>query len=137
MKSLVIIISMFLAVNVTANSRMNSQDYSVLNIDYVNLENELFDLEQIVFEDALSLEDELKVSDIVVNEEEEEININFDTKEYLPERFNPYKGMHNIDWNTIELVEIEEEIDLGITTKNALPKINTKSNSEAIIVGRF
>ncbi|WP_445956020.1 hypothetical protein [Yeosuana sp.] len=54
-------------------------------------------------------------------EVEEEVELNFDTKTYLPENFNPLKGKNNLDWNTIKLVEVEEEVDLGFDTKDYLP----------------
>ena len=43
--------------------------------------------------------------------------------------------MYDIDWDKIELVEIEEEVDL--TNNHTLPEIKNKSNSRAIIVSRF
>jgi len=63
----------------------------------------------------------LDINEIKVIEAEEEINLGFDTAEYLPEGFNPYEGMAlNID--DIELVEFEEEIDLGFDTADYLPE---------------
>ena len=73
MKSLVIIFSMFLALNVTAKTQMPEEDYFSINLDYVILENELFDLEQIVFEDFYNIVEDVKVSDINVVELEEDI----------------------------------------------------------------
>ena len=66
MKSLVIIFSMFLALNVTAKTQMTDEDYSTINIEYVTLENEMFDVEQVVFEDFYNTEEEVNVSDINV-----------------------------------------------------------------------
>ena len=137
MKSLVIIFSMFLALNVTAKTQMPEEDYFSINLDYVILENELFDLEQIVFEDFYNIVEDVKVSDINVVELEEDIEINFDTKKYLPERFNAYKGMHDIDWNTVKLVELEEDVELESNNQNSLPEINCKSNTNSIIVSRL
>ena len=137
MKSLVIIFSMFLALNVTAKTQMPEEDYFSINLDYVILENELFDLEQIVFEDFYNIIEDIKVSDINVVELEEDIEINFDTKKYLPERFNAYKGMHDIDWNTVKLVELEEDVELESNNQNSLPEIKCKSNTNSIIVSRL
>ena len=137
MKSLVIIFSMFLALNVTAKTQMPEEDYFSINLDYVILENELFDLEQIVFEDFYNIVEDVKVSDINVVELEEDIEINFDTKKYLPERFNAYKGMHDIDWNTVKLVELEEDVELESNNQNSLPEIKCKSNTNSIIVSRL
>ena len=137
MKSLVIIFSMFLALNVTARTQMTDEDYSRINIEYVTLENEIFDLEQVVFEDFYNIVEEVNINDINVVEIEEEVEINFDTKNYLPERFNAHKGTHDIDWNTVELVELEEEVELRLNNHNRLPEIKNKSNATAIIVSRL
>ena len=128
---------MFLALNVTAKTQMTVEDYSNINIEYVTLENELFDVEQVVFEDFYSIVEEVNVNDINVVELEEEVEINFDTKNYLPERFNANNGIHDIDWNTVELVELEEEVELGSNNQNSLPDIKCKSNTNAIIVSRL
>jgi len=128
---------MFLALNVTAKTQMPDEDYFSINLDYVILENELFDLEQIVFEDFYNIVEDVKVSDINVVELEEDIEINFDTKKYLPERFNAYKGMHDIDWNTVKLVELEEDVELESNNQNSLPEIKCKSNTNSIIVSRL
>lgn len=137
MTRLAIIFSMFLAFNLNARTQMTEEDYANLNYEYLNLENEKFDIEQVVFEDIYSIADAVKVEDINVVELEEEVNIDFDTKKYLPERFNANKGMNDLDWNTIELVEIEEEVDLGCNSKNQIPRFNINSNVNAIIVSRY
>ena len=137
MKTLVIIFSMILALNVTANTQMTAEDYSSINIEYVTLENEIFNLEQVVFEDFFNIVEDVNVTDINVVELEEEVEINFDTKNYLPERFNANNGIHDIDWNTVELVELEEEVELGSNNQNSLPEIKCKSNTNAIIVSRL
>ena len=134
MKRFVIIFSMFLALNVTAKTQMPEEEYSILNSEFIELENEIFDLEQIVFEDFITTQS-LKVEDIEVVEIEENVEIDFDTKKYLPERFNAYKGMYDIDWSTVELVEIEEEVDLS--KDESLPEINIEYSSKAIIVSRL
>ena len=134
MKRFVIIFSMFLALNVTAKTQMPEGEYSILNFEFIELENEIFDLEQIVFEDFITTQS-LKVEDVEVVEIEEDIELDFDTKNYLPERFNANKGMYDIDWSTVELVEIEEEIDLS--KDESLPEININSNSKRIIVSRL
>ena len=133
MKRLVIIISMFLALNVNANQQLSEGEFSALVSEFIELESELFDLEQIVFEDFTTTQS-LKVEDIELVEIEEEVEINFNTKDYLPERFNSYKGMNDLDWSTIKLVEIEEEVDLN--ANNPFPEINIKSNVNALLVSR-
>ena len=134
MKRLVIIISMFLALNINAKQQFSEGEYSILNSEFIELENEIFDLEQIVFEDFTTTQS-LKIEDIEVVEIEEDVEIDFDTKKYLPERFNAYKGMYDIDWSTVKLVEIEEEVDLS--KDESLPEINIKYRSIAIIVSRL
>ncbi len=52
---------------------------------------------------------------------EEEVEICFDTKDYLPAGFNPLKGMDDLDWSKIELIELEEEVAIGFDTKKYLP----------------
>lgn len=70
----------------------------------------------------LDKEEPIKVEDVCVYELDEEINIDFDTKLYLPEGFNPLKGLGNLDWNKIELIELEEEGTIDFDTKQYLPK---------------
>ena len=137
MKNLVIIFSMFLVLNVTAKTQITAEDYSNMNIEYVIFENEMFDIEQVVFEDFYNIVVEVNVNDINVVELEDEVEINFDTKNYLPERFNAHKGMHDIDWNTIKLVELEEDVDLGLNIQNRLPELECKSIVNAILVSRL
>ena len=73
MKRLVIIISMFLALNINAKAQLTEGDYSRLNSEYIELQNEIFDLEQVVFEDYTTITQNLKVVDIKVVELEEEV----------------------------------------------------------------
>ncbi|GAA3649197.1 hypothetical protein [Flavivirga jejuensis] len=64
----------------------------------------------------------LDISNIVVYEVEEEIELGFNTKDYLPENFNPLKGKGDIDWSTIEVYKIEEDVEINFDTKKYLPK---------------
>lgn len=63
----------------------------------------------------------LNVEDITFIEVEEEIELGFDTAQYLPEGFDPYKGME-LNLAKIEFIETEEEIDLGFDTAQHLPE---------------
>jgi len=65
---------------------------------------------------------ELDWSSIELFEIEEEVNLGFNSKDYLPDGFNPLKGLHELDWSTIELFEIEEEVNLGFNSKDYLPE---------------
>ena len=67
---------------------------------------------------AIFLSDELEyqrekamLNDIVYIEEEEEIDLGFNTYLYLPERFDPYKGME-IDLKDIEYIDCSKELSL-------------------------
>ena len=53
---------------------------------------------------------------------EEEVEINFDTIEYLPENFNALAGKNDINWSKIELIELEEEVVFNFNTKDYLPE---------------
>ncbi|AUP78633.1 hypothetical protein [Flavivirga eckloniae] len=64
----------------------------------------------------------LDISSIEVYEIEEEVELGFNTKDYLPKNFNPLKGKGDLDWNTIDICEVEEDVDLGFDTKGYLPK---------------
>ena len=52
-------------------------------------------------------------------EDEEEIDLGFDTNEYLPDNFDPYQNAVSIEG--LNFMEEEEEIDLGFDTKPYLP----------------
>jgi len=64
---------------------------------------------------------ELHIKDIIVLEEEEVIDLGFDTAEYLPEGFNPYEGMV-FDLDEIEYLEEEEEIVFDFDVEDYLPE---------------
>lgn len=64
----------------------------------------------------------VQIDDIQLYQVEEEVTINFDTRPYLPEGFNPFKGIGDLNWDTIQLFEVEEEVILGFDTKQYLPK---------------
>lgn len=73
---------------------------------------------------------EADIDDIDVIEMEEEVTFNFDTKAYLPKDFNPLKGIGDLDWNTIELAEVEEEEEeVNYTTETDL---NLKTKKQTI-----
>ncbi|TXG39239.1 hypothetical protein [Seonamhaeicola maritimus] len=50
-------------------------------------------------------ENNIGIEDIIIHEIKEEINLGFNTKDYLPTDFNPYKGM-----DTKEELEMDSEI---------------------------
>ena len=63
---------------------------------------------------------EIDIEDIIVLEEEEVIDLGFDTTEYLPVGFNAYEGM-DFKLDEIAYLEEEEVIDLGFDTAAYLP----------------
>jgi len=63
---------------------------------------------------------ELPLDEIVYIEEEAEIDLGFDTAEYLPEGFDPNKQY--VDLNSIEFIEEGEIADLGFDTTAYLPE---------------
>lgn len=69
---------------------------------------------------AKELPEEVNLDDIVFIEEESEIDLGFDTKEYLPEGFDPYKQF--VDLKAIDFIEEEDTMDLGFDTSVYLPK---------------
>jgi hypothetical protein len=137
MRKLAVICSVLLSLNAVANA-YNTPEFMEDIIEENTLQ---YELEQTLFEnfDDLTLE----VDDIDVVELEEVVSISFDTSAYLPERFNPKKGMHDVDWNTIDLIELEEELEFGFDTKAYLPKgfdphkqMNT-TKKETIVVSLY
>ncbi len=62
----------------------------------------------------------LQIEDITFIEVEEEIDLGFDTAQYLPAGFDPYAGME-LDLNSLTFIEEEEEINLGFNTAAYLP----------------
>ena len=120
MKQLVVIFSVLIGLHAAASVGEKAY-YEVLNADYVDQQLEEFELESELFSETeseevkiedikvIELEEEvdlfdnnyfayadnstLEVEDIQVYELEETVQLGFDTKQYLPEGFNPYEGM--------------------------------------------
>ena len=80
----------------------------------------LFSYESFEYFCGLSFEHHETISGIL--ELEEEVILDFETKNYLPEHFNPLKGKYDLDWNSIKLVEMDEEVSLDFDTKDYLPQ---------------
>jgi hypothetical protein len=80
-------------------------------------------LEKALFTNLEDLNTEnLEVNEIEVIELVEEVLLDVDTSNYLPENFNPLKGKNDLDWNTIEIIELKEEVELGFDTSKYLPE---------------
>ena len=143
MFSLVLLFSMLLTLNATANTNRTKDtlsEYTLNKILFANNENvttndldfstiEIIEIEEEVVLDfdtkqylpkgfnALKGKDDLDFSTIEIIEIEEEIVLDFDTKQYLPKGFNALKGKDDLDWSKIELVEIEEDLELNLHSK--------------------
>ena len=95
-----------------------SQDMLVANIELA---------ETIIWSESIVLDSDteckenanLDLNEIVYIEEEPQIELGFDTAEYLPEGFDPYKLY--VDLNAVEYVEEQEEIELGFNVADYLP----------------
>ncbi len=76
-----------------------------------------------LFEEGLLLQGEteiLEINEIVFIEQDQEINLDFDTADYLPLGFNAYEGLE-LNLNDIIIIEEEEEINLGFDAAKYLP----------------
>lgn len=63
---------------------------------------------------------ELNLDEVVYIEDEPELDLGFDTSDYLPEGFDPYKSY--FDLNSIIYLENNVEPELGFNTKRYLPE---------------
>ena len=105
-------------------------------IEPVAFDNLLEECPNADMEDCLALfgnldQEVLAVKDINVIENDEEVDLGFNVKKYLPKNFNPYSTSEAIDLigddnpvniDDIVVLENDEEIDLGFNVKDYLPK---------------
>ena len=113
MYRLTFLFSMLIALNASAKINNNTDD----------LNSEKSRLEKILFNNTENLSSAtVDINAIVLIELEEEVDLGYNTANYLPENFNALKGKYDLDWNTIELIELEEEVDLGFDAANCLPE---------------
>ena len=63
---------------------------------------------------------ELNLDDVVYIEEEQEIELGFDTADYLPEGFDPCEVY--FDLSSVEYIEAGQDFELGFDTGSYLPK---------------
>jgi len=120
MYRLALLFTVFFALNATA--KINNDSY-YLNIDSIGANFEEHEIEQLLFANIEdSTFENFDINSIEVIELEEEVEFNFNTKDYLPEDFNALKGMYDLDWNSIELVELEEEVEFNFNPKDYLPE---------------
>ncbi|TJY31844.1 hypothetical protein [Pontimicrobium aquaticum] len=114
MKKLILLLVACIAFN--ANALVGERSLNTKK-NYKTLEQ--IQLEATLFSDYNA---EFDINSIEVIEIEEEVQLGFDVKQYLPENFNALEGKNNIDWSEIELIEVEEELELGFDTKQYLPE---------------
>lgn len=121
MRQSILSLALILSINTFA-SATNSKVFP----NYLSLELEQLEIEDKIFstsEETVNNDNNvITIDSIEVIELEEEIDIDFDTTEYLPEGFNALDGKNDINWDEIELVELNEEVELGFDTKDYLPK---------------
>lgn len=118
MYRLSLIFSLLITLTINAKTENNS-DFSNSSLEFFTLKIDQFELEDNMF---LTLEDySLNVEDIEVVELEEDVEINFDTADYLPENFNALEGKNDINWEEVELIELEEDIEIAFDTAKYLP----------------
>ena len=89
------------------SNEFNSEESELEKILFVNIEDSSFE--------------SIDINSIELVELEEEVELGFNPKDYLPEGFNPLKGKYDLDWSTIELVELEEEVEFDFDTNDYLP----------------
>lgn len=119
MKSLITFCSMLL-ISISATSFNIKEDPDSLKLKCTDQVNEICKLvANLAFVNDI---EPAKVEDVVVLELEEVVDIPIDVKTFLPQNFNPYKGIGDLDWESIELVELEEEVSFNFDTKKYLPQ---------------
>ncbi len=126
-------LALFFSMLLTLNANANSDKSSDICSECPNENFEECTLSKILFtNNDLNEANNLDISTIEIVEIEEEVEINFDTKRYLPIGFNALKGKDDINWNTIEVVEIQEDVEINFDTKLYLPRgfdaLNGKDN---------
>ncbi len=115
-RQFILIFALF-ALNVNTNAETTNDPLT----DYFGLEIEKIELEQELFGSQTKIE-AVSIASLDLYEIDEELPLDFNTKNYLPKGFNAKDGMNDIDWNEVQLYELEEELDLGFNTENYLPR---------------
>ncbi|MBT8273906.1 MAG: hypothetical protein KJO77_08870 [Bacteroidia bacterium] len=115
-QSILLIFALF-ALHVNANNETSENPFS----DYISLEIEKLELEQELFGETTN-DEAVSIASIDVYDLKEDVELDFNTSDFLPEDFNAKAGMNDIDWSTVELIELEEDFDIGFDTSSYLPK---------------
>ncbi len=92
----------------------------MLAVNFETVETSIWSKSIVIGSDTDCIENaDLDLNEIVFIEEEPQIELGFDTAEYLPEGFDPYKLY--VDLKAVEYVDEQEEINLGFNTADYLP----------------
>ena len=119
MRQSIFILCLLLGFNAMASEANRTElfpTYTSLDLEQIALEDELFTTEDTLEEETITIES------IEVVEIEEEVELGFDTAQYLPKGFNALKGKNDINWDEIELVELEEEVEYDFDTSKHVPE---------------
>lgn len=111
MYKLALLFSVLITLNANAkinndSNEFNSEESELEKILFVNIEDSSFE--------------SIEINSIEVIEIEEEVELCFDTANYLPKDFNALKGMNDLDWASIELIQIEKELHLNLIKKSTI-----------------
>lgn len=134
-RNLILMMFVLFAFNANANTENNRNPL----YDFISHEIEKLELEQELFGDVNIIE-ALCIASIEVYELEEEVNLDFNTANYLPVGFEARAGLSEIDWTGLKLVELEEEVEFDFEIKAYLPEgfdpykgMNCTNETEMII----
>lgn len=118
MLRLALFLSMLFGINTMAQAEkvtVYTQPFSEtaeMWIEVMNLEDKLF---------VKNENDTTEMSNFNIVDVDEEVPINFNVNNYLPDDFNPLAGKNDINWNDLELIELEEEVELNFDPYQYLP----------------
>ncbi len=112
MKSVAIVFGLLCTYNLSAKPGEGSSSENTVPMNSCSAE-QLMQKSRLATKDSYGLD--------LIEIEEEEVDLGYDTYFYLPDNFDPYQGMI-IDLEEITVEEPEENIDLGFSTDKYLPK---------------
>ncbi|MBN4070243.1 hypothetical protein JYT76_01015 [Olleya sp. AH-315-F22] len=122
MYRLALLFSVLITLNAAAKINNDSCCFNI-ELDTTNIYSIEHELEQSLFNNVENLNNQyLEIDSIQVIEIDEEVEFDFNPKDYLPINFNALKGKDDLDWSAIELIELDEEVELGFNPKDYLPE---------------
>ena len=123
--TMILVMSTFLLLTTVGYASNNTENPVLLKVECNDLEIEDC---AVVSMHEFELMEPIEIEDIFVYEVEEEVLFDFDTKEFLPVGFNPLKGLHALDWNNIELLEPDYDMDVDYNIPLHKPKVKRIKN---------